>query len=80
MAFNTRDLSVLAYANGFTLWHYTTEDVAATVNGAGYFDHASPMMNAGDVIYVNTSTDKVVETCQITVTSVVGSSVTTTLI
>ena len=25
MAFAIRDLSVLAYANGFTLWHYKTE-------------------------------------------------------
>ncbi len=24
MAFTIRDLSVLAYANGFTLWHYKT--------------------------------------------------------
>ncbi len=28
MAFQTKDLSVLAYANGFTLWHYTTDDPA----------------------------------------------------
>ena len=39
MAFQTKDLSVLAYANGFTLWHYTT--------GA----HA--MLRAGDIILSN---------------------------
>ena len=26
MAFNPRELSVLAYANGFTLWHYRIEE------------------------------------------------------
>ena len=31
-------LSVLAYANGFTLWHYTTTDSAATTDTSGYFN------------------------------------------
>ena len=26
MAYQSKDLSVLAYANGFTLWHYVTTD------------------------------------------------------
>ena len=30
MAYNAAHLSVLAYANGFTLWHYKTADTAAT--------------------------------------------------
>ena len=30
MAFESKDLSVLAYANNFTLWHYTTIDAAVT--------------------------------------------------
>ena len=35
MAFQTKDLSVLAYANGFTLWHYTTADPAVALTKAG---------------------------------------------
>ena len=35
MAFQTKDLSVLAYANGFTLWHYTTADPAVALTRAG---------------------------------------------
>src|SRR5512132_456361 len=35
MAYSPHDLSVLAYANGFTLWHYTTTDSAATADTAG---------------------------------------------
>ena len=38
MSFAARDLSVLAYANGFTLWHFTTTD--ASVATLGYFDTA----------------------------------------
>ena len=30
MAFESKDLSVLAYATNFTLWHYTTIDAAVT--------------------------------------------------
>lgn len=33
MSFITSDLSVLAYANNFTLWHYTTEDADITTGG-----------------------------------------------
>ncbi len=57
MAFLFKDLSVLAYANGFTLWHYTTVDTAATVDTVGYFNTASDMVRVGDMVLVNTDTD-----------------------
>ena len=44
MAFEIKNLSVLAYANGFTLWHYTTPDAAATVDNTGYFNAAGDML------------------------------------
>ncbi len=54
MAFAIRDLSVLAYANGFTLWHYKAgNDVLADVAGADYFADASDMMTAGDMILIS---------------------------
>lgn len=55
--FKSKDLSVLAYANGFTLWHYTTTDSAAEVGGAGYFNDAADMLRVGDMIFANTDTD-----------------------
>ena len=57
MAFQSKDLSVLAYANGFTLWHYTTVDMAATVDTARYFNTASDMIRVGDMMMANTDTD-----------------------
>jgi hypothetical protein len=57
MAFQARNLSVLAYANGFTLWHYTTVDAAAAVDSAGYFDAAADMLRVGDMIFANVDTD-----------------------
>lgn len=56
MAFLSKDLSVLAYANGFTLWHYATADAAASVDSAGYFNAASDMIRTGDMILANTAT------------------------
>ena len=38
MSMNSKNLSVLAYANGFTLWHYKTEDAKTTVATDGYFN------------------------------------------
>ena len=57
MAYKSKDLSVLAYANGFTLWHYTTTDVATDVDTAGYFDDAADMLRVGDMIMANVDTD-----------------------
>ena len=64
MAYNPKGLSVLAYANGFTLWHYRTDDTLETVmrlprkNDAGewspgYFDAAADMLRQGDTIIAN---------------------------
>lgn len=55
MSLVLHDLSVLAYANNFTLWHYKTIDNAVT--GAGYFNNAADMMHVGDLLIVNIDTD-----------------------
>ena len=54
MAFASTDLSVLAYANGFTLWHYLTTDGHTVVDTSGYFDAAAPVLRPGDMILANT--------------------------
>ncbi len=56
MTFAARNLSVLSYANGFTLWHYTSTDNNAAVTGANYFDAASDMLRKGDLIVANVDT------------------------
>jgi hypothetical protein len=53
MAYQPENLSALSYANGFTLWHYRTSDVAADVDTAGYFDKAVRMLRVGDFILLN---------------------------
>lgn len=57
MPFLSKNLSVLAYANGFTLYHYTTPDTAATVDTAGYFNSASTQLRVGDRIMASVDTD-----------------------
>ena len=57
MAFLSKDLSVLAYANGFTLWHYATTDLGADVDTSGYFNDASDMVRIGDMLLANVDTD-----------------------
>lgn len=54
MAFKLSDLSVLAYANNFTLWHYKTTDASVTVGG--YFNAGTDMMRVNDLIIANVST------------------------
>lgn len=52
MTFLARELSVLAYANGFTLWHYRTS--ADDLLSPGYFDSAQELLREGDQIIANT--------------------------
>jgi hypothetical protein len=54
MAFSIRDLSVLAYANGFTLWHYKAgPDSLTDIACDDYFADASDMMAAGDMLMIS---------------------------
>lgn len=76
MAYNSSNLSVLAYANNFTLWHYTTADTAVT--GAGYFNGAVSMLRVNDLIITNIDTADTPETIFYIVTGNTGSAVTVT--
>jgi hypothetical protein len=56
MAFAIRNLSVLAYANGFTLWHYRAgKDQLAQVEKLGFFADAADMLAEGDMMMVSAS-------------------------
>ena len=51
MAFSLRNLSVLAYANGFTLWHYKAgNDNFVQAANPGYFADASDLLTEGDMV------------------------------
>ena len=52
--FPNKNLSVLAYANGFTLWHYVSEeDNLETISADGYFDQIKTLCYNGDIIIIN---------------------------
>jgi len=56
MAFAIRNLSVLAYANGFTLWHYKADpDTLATVKAPDFFGDGADMLKVGGMILVSAS-------------------------
>ncbi len=53
MAFSLRNLSVLAYANGFTLWHYKADPADHPNMGApDFFADAGDMLAGGDMMMV----------------------------
>lgn len=55
MAFQNKNLSVIAYANGFTLWHYAENVTMATITASGYFNDVKTLMNTGDIVIINAS-------------------------
>jgi hypothetical protein len=75
MAYAPKNLSALAYANGFTLWHYKTPDPALQVDTAGYFNGAVTMLRAGDFIMANTNTGGTVQSGMFIVRSNTGTVV-----
>ena len=51
--FSIRELSVLAYANGFTLWHYKRGDtLLADSIRTNFFADAKDMMAEGDIVMI----------------------------
>ena len=53
MAYRANDLNVLAYANGFTLWHYAAGEDSGRIAEQGYFNAANdpwPTLKPGDWI------------------------------
>lgn len=77
MSFQSSDLSVLAYANTFTLWHYTTADTS--VEGANYFDKAANMLRVNDLIITAIDTGDTPEIKFYIVTANDGAAVTVAL-
>jgi hypothetical protein len=56
MSFCIQNLSVLAYANGFTLWHYKAgSDDPSQAGNPGFFSRAGDMLNVGDMVMVSGS-------------------------
>lgn len=50
--FRNKDLSVIAYANGWTLWQYYAGDSLETVEVDGYFDKVSHLCATGDIMII----------------------------
>jgi hypothetical protein len=56
MAFTLRNLSVLAYANGFTLWHYRTgDDALSALDRDDFFHEAGDLIAPGDIVMASGS-------------------------
>ena len=54
--FAIRNLSILAYAMGFSLWHYKARTISlAQVQCAGFFDDAVDQFAVGDMIHISAS-------------------------
>ncbi|GAB0119547.1 hypothetical protein [Acidisoma sp. 7E03] len=54
MPFALRNLCVLAYANGFTLWHYRAgDDPLDRVAGRDFFADAADMLSPGDMMMIS---------------------------
>ena len=51
-----RNLSVLAYANGFTMWHFKVPNGDwENVERAGYFSDFGDMLTAGDMMVASSA-------------------------
>ena len=71
MAFQNKNLSVIAYANGFTLWHYASNnETIATISATGYFNDVKTLMNIGDVVIINASDNTTIKKINITASNV----------
>lgn len=57
MAFQNRNFNVIAYANGFTLWHYSSsEETLEEIEQDNYFGFVYTLVNSGDIIIITGKT------------------------
>lgn len=74
MAFDPRNLGVLAYAAGFSLWQYrSASDTAATIAAPGHMDPVAAMLRPDDLVLVSAADRGLI----LRVVSLAGGSVTT---
>ena len=66
MAFQNKNLSGIAYANGFTLWHYAADETLEAITTAGYFNSVKTLMNIGDIVIINGSDDTSIQVVDVT--------------
>ena len=66
MAFQNKNLSVIAYANGFTLWHYIANEPLADLCKVGYFDKVFTLSATGDIIILNGIDGTAIKTMELT--------------
>ncbi len=75
--FSIRNLSVLAYAQGFTLWHYKAGPVPMRRVGAtGFMDPAANMVRSGDLVMASGVTGGAIFLAQVHAGTVVLSPIT----
>jgi len=63
MAFKNKNLSIAAYANSWTLWHYKADISNTGVIGDGYFDSVKSLMNTGDLIIIQQADTTSIKVC-----------------
>ena len=73
MSFQNKNLSVIAYANGFTLWHYVASETMAVISANGYFSNVRTLMNTGDIVIINASDNTAIKKINITAQNVMTS-------
>ena len=79
IGFVARELSILAYANGFTLWHYRTADAATALleretgdpDYVGYFAPACDLLRRGDLVLVSLEAEGAPDVVALVVTEAV---------
>jgi len=50
-----KNLAVIAYANGFTLYHYKSNEPMKDICAPGYFEKIRTLCATGDIIIINAS-------------------------
>lgn len=64
MAFQNKRISVLAYANGFTLWHYNADEPLSDVEKADYFAPIYTLCAEGDIIIISATDSTAIRTIE----------------
>lgn len=66
MAFKNTNLSCIAYANGWTVWHYSSYEPLEDIEKDNYFNKVWKLCHTGDIIVLNGKDGTVIRVMELT--------------
>lgn len=75
MSYNPHRFNIMSYADGFTLWKYSTPDTLKTIKEDRYFNDAKQYVHLGDMILITANTEEEIQSTILVISKITNDAV-----